>query len=186
MSKSPPLRRGRWPLVVSALLIACVAVGGLTARHVQRKREQQTATNKLYAEVKQDILQVLKEKMESLPDDDAIIKRYGRFQRLRVKGDVSRANYAWRLVERLCFGVVLEFENANAELGLGITCGPEPAITRLTMTPTDEWIAEHPTSFDGFVLTDINGLENNLCMRLKGGGMTVGMFDGWATHPLAP
>jgi len=97
--------------------------------------------------------------METLPDDDPIIRRYGKFKRLRVQSDETRVNNAWILVERLGFGVMLEFEKANAHLGLGITRGPEPAITRLTKTP-GKW------------------------RDLKSGGrMAFDMFDGRATHP---
>jgi hypothetical protein len=178
-------------LLLLVVLAAVCVVGGLFVTHAtsrwRAKADRQRAkTNKLYAEIQQDICAALTKKMESLPDDDPIIRRYGRFRHLRVKQVVSNPSYTWKLVERLRCGVVLEFEKGNAGLLLVITHGPLADITRLDMTPSEQWLNEHPESFDGFELKTINGIENNMCMKLKGGGLTVAMLDGLATHPSGP
>ncbi len=172
--------RRRWPIAVVVVLVVSVSAIIWGMQRAEQRRVQRAAAAQRFATVRKDILAILTHKLESLPDDDSIVQRYGKFQRLREPSDVTHPSYAWQLVERYCFSVVLEFENANAGLQLGITYGPAVEITRLTMTPTDEWIQKNPQSFGGFELQTVNGIEKNLCMKLQGdSGFTVGMFDGW-------
>jgi hypothetical protein len=103
---------------------------------------------------------------------------------LKTSG-VSHPSYAFQLVERLDLAVSVEFEKGNANMGFGITYGPSAAITRLDMYPGAEWMKEHPQVYDGFVLKNINELEDNMCLKGRDGSLAVSMFDGWATHPLA-
>jgi hypothetical protein len=166
-------------LLLLVVLAAVCVVGGLFVAHetsrwrakADRQRaeadRQRAKTNKLYAEIQQDICEALTKKMESLPDDDPIIRRYGRFRHLRAKYNISSPSYSytWQLAESMGCGVLLEFEKGKAGLSLGITHGPVVDITQLDMSPSGHWASEHPE---------------------KDGWVTVPMIEGWATHPSAP
>ena len=170
LAKRPP-KLPHWliwtiPSLVLGLIVVLAGARFLHRQHIRKVDER----------IVIEVEDALTSKLRSLPEDDEITQRYGKFIEL-TNVSWNRPSYAWQLIVRLDWSATAHFEKAQARITLGIDRGETLAIERLEMCPSEEWRREHPELAGELVLIDGELWIVNEQSKMR---CTV---DGWARHP---
>jgi hypothetical protein len=169
LAKRPP-KRFHWliwtiPSFVLVLIVVLVGFRFLHRQHIRKVDER----------IGIEIEDALAQKLYSLPEDDDITQRYGKFIELTDVGWNRQGGVT--LIVRLDWSATAHFEKAQVRIQLGIDKGETLAIQRLEMSPSERPRREHPALAGELVLIDgelwfVSTESNHKCT-----------IDGWATHP---